>query len=113
MVSIWLTKVKNDDESSAKVGIEKTGFTKRSRFSSNLSVQESLLAILLDPGGPQAGQAMLIDGKLPRQELVHRQRVAAASLLKGEQTAANRGNDFGLAADHPPFGSGRGQVRNC
>ena len=73
----------------------------------------ALLPILLDTGGPQPGQAMLIDGKLPRQELVHRQRVAAASLLKGEQTAANRGDDFGLAADDPPFGSGRGQIRNC
>jgi hypothetical protein len=113
MVSIWLTKVKNGDESSAKVSMKKTSFTKRSRFSSNLSVQKSLLAVLLDPGGPQAGQAMLIDGKLPRQELVHRQRVAAASLLKGEQATADCGNDFGLAADDPPFGSGRGQVRNC
>jgi hypothetical protein len=93
--------------------MKKTSFAKRSRFSSNVVVRESLLAILLDPGGPQAGQAMLIDGKLPRQELVHRQCVAAASLLKGEQAAANRGNDFGLAADNPPFGSGRGQVRNC
>jgi hypothetical protein len=110
MVSIWLTKVKNGDESS---GMKKTSFAKRSRFSSNLSLWERLLPILLDTGGPQASQAMLIDGELPRQELVHRQRVAAASLLKGEQAAANRGNDFGLAADHPPFGSGRGQVRNC
>jgi hypothetical protein len=92
--------------------MKKTGFTAGSRFSSNLSLWERLLPILLDTGGPQASQAMLIDGELPRQELVHRQRVAAASLLKGEQTAANRGDDFGLAADHPPFGSGRGQVRN-
>ena len=93
--------------------MKKTGFTEGSRFSSNFLVWESLLPILLDAGGPQASQAMLIDGELPGQKLVHRQRVAAASLLKGEQAAANRGNDFGLAADHPPFGSGRGQVRNC
>src|SRR5438128_785766 len=93
--------------------MKKTGFTEGSRFSSNLSVWESLLPILLDTGGPQASQAMLIDGKLPRQAFVRRQRVAAASLLEGEQTAANRGDDFGLAADYPPFGSGRGQVRNC
>jgi len=94
--------------------MRKIGFAKRSRFSSNVvDSRVRLLAILLYPGGPQAGQAMLIDGKVPRQELVHRQRVAAASLLKGEQAAANRGNDFGLAADYPPFGSGRGQIRNC
>jgi hypothetical protein len=110
MVSIWLTTVKDGAD---KFGMKKTSFAKRSRFSSNLPVWERLLPILLDAGRPQACQAMLIDGELPRQKLVHRQRVAAASLLKGEQAAANRGNDFGLAADHPPFGSGRGQVRNC
>jgi hypothetical protein len=93
--------------------MKKTSFTEGSRFSSNLSLWERLLPILLDAGRPQASQAMLIDGELPRQEFVHRQRVAAASLLEGEQTAANRGYDFCLAADDPPFGSGRGQVRNC
>jgi hypothetical protein len=93
--------------------MKKTGFAKRSRFSSNLSDRESLLPILLDPGGPQAGQAMLIDGKLPGKEFVDRQRVAAAGFLKGEQATANRGNDFGLAADDPPFRTGRGQIRNC
>jgi hypothetical protein len=72
-----------------------------------------LLAILLDAGGAQSGKAMLIDGKLPGKELVDGQRVAAASLLKGEQAAANRGNDFGLTANYPPFGPGRGQIRNC
>jgi hypothetical protein len=110
MVSIWLTSVKDGE---GLFGMKKTGFAKQSRFSSNPSVRESLLPILLDTGGSQASQTMLIDRELPRQELVHRQRVAAASLLKGEQAAANRGNDFGLAADHPPFGSGCGQVRNC
>ena len=93
--------------------MKKTGFAKQSRFSSNLWDRERLLPILLDTGGPQASQAVLIDRELPRQEFVHRQRVAAASLLEGEQAAANRGNDFGLAADYPPFGSGRGQIRNC
>src|SRR3954462_9023013 len=109
MVSIWLTTVKAAANSS---DMKKTGFTKRSRFSSNLLVQESLLPILLDPGGPQAGQTMLIDGKLPGQEFIDRQGITAACLLEGEQAAADRGNDFCLAADHPPFGSGRGQVRN-
>ena len=72
-----------------------------------------LLPVLLDTGRPQPGKAMLIDGKLPGKEFVHRQRVAAARLLKGEQAAANCGNDFGLTADNPPFGPGRGQIRNC
>jgi hypothetical protein len=55
---------------------------------------------------------MLIDGKLPGQKLVDRQRVAAASLLEGEQAAANRGNNLCLTANDPPFGSGRGQIRD-
>ena len=32
---------------------------------------------------------------------------------KIEQAAAYRGNDFGLTANNPPFGPGRGQIRNC
>ena len=93
--------------------MKKTGFAKRSRFSSNLSVRESLLPILLDPGGPETCQTMLIDGKLPRQEFVDRQRVPAAGFLKGKQTSADRRNDLGLAADYPPLGARRGQVSNC
>jgi hypothetical protein len=76
-------------------------------------VLEGLLPVLLDAGGAQPGKAMLVDGKLPGQEFVDRQRVAAASFLKGEQAAADCGNDFCLTADNPPFGSGRGQIRNC
>jgi hypothetical protein len=92
----------------------KTGLAGRSRFSSNAAgFGQRLLAILLDSGGAQAGKAVLVDGELPGQEFVNRQGVAAASLLEGEQAAANRGNDFGLTADDPPFGPGRGQIRNC
>jgi hypothetical protein len=110
MVSIWLTTVKAIANSS---GMKKTGFAKRSRFSSNLSVRKSLLSILLDPGGPETRQTMLIDGKLPRQEFVDRQRIPAAGFLEGEQATAHRCDDFGLAADNPPFGTGCGQVGNC
>jgi hypothetical protein len=110
MVSIWLTSVKAAANSA---GMKKTGFAKRSRFSSNLRIRESLLPILLDPGGPEACQAMLIDRKLPGQEFVDRQGITAAGFFEGKQTATDRGDDFGLAADHPPFGAGRGQVSNC
>ena len=78
-----------------------------------LDLLENLLAILLDAGGAQAGEAVLVDRELPGQEFVDRQRVAAAGLFERKQAAADRGNDFGLAADDPPFGAGRGQVRNC
>jgi hypothetical protein len=111
MVSIWLTKVKGWGESS---GMKKIGLTARGRFSSNpVGFGERLLAILLDTGGAQSRQAVLVDGKLPGKEFVDRQRVAAASLLKGKQAATDRGNDFGFTADNPPFGPGCGQIRNC
>jgi hypothetical protein len=94
--------------------MKKIGFAKRSRFSSNVAGSEGcLLAVLLDAGGAQSGKAMLIDGKLPGEEFVDGQGVTAASLLEGEQAAADCGNDFGLTADNPPFGPGRGQIRNC
>src|SRR3984957_391712 len=93
--------------------MKKIGFAKRSRFSSNATGRsEALLPILLNSGGAQAGQAVLIDGKLPGQEFVDRQRVAAASLLEGEQAAAHGGNDLGLTANNPPFGPGCGQIRD-
>jgi hypothetical protein len=111
MVSIWLTKVKGRCESSKR---KKSASQGEADFHQMPLVPgNALLAILLDPGGAQPRKAMLIDGKLPGQEFVNGQRVAAASLLKGEQAAANRGNDLGLATDDPPLGSGCGQIRNC
>jgi hypothetical protein len=94
--------------------MKKIGFAKRSRFSLDaVGSGGRLLAILLDAGSAQSGKAMLIDGKLPGEELVDGQRVAAAGLLKGEQAATYCGDDFGLPADDPPFGPGCGQIRNC
>jgi hypothetical protein len=110
MVSIWLTKVKGRQESSKR---KKSASQGEADFVQMPTVSgRRLLAILLDPGGAQPRKAVLIDGKLPGQEFVDRQGVAAAGLLEGEQTAANRGYDFGLAADDPPLGSGCGQIRN-
>jgi hypothetical protein len=111
MVSIWLTKVKGSGKSSTSkksASQNEAGFIEIVWF-----LEGCLLAILLDAGGAQSGKAVLIDGKLPGKELVDSQRVAAASLLEGEQAAAHSGNDFGLPADNPPFGPGRGQIRNC
>ena len=72
-----------------------------------------LLTILLDAGGPQSCQTVLVDRKLPGEELVDRQRIAAAGFLKGQKATAHSGDDLSFAADDPPFGSGRGQIRNC
>jgi hypothetical protein len=110
MVSIWLTTVNGGGENRE---MKKTGFARQGRFSSNaVGSLRSLLAVLLDAGGAQAGQAMLVDGKLPGQEFVDGQRVAAAGLFEGEQAAADCGNDFGFTPNNPPFGAGRGQIRD-
>jgi hypothetical protein len=91
--------------------MKKIGLAKRGRSSSN-SMNWGLLPILLDARGAQTGQAVLIDGKLPGQEFIDRQGVAAAGLLKGEQTTTDGGNNFSLTANNPPFGSGCRQIRN-
>jgi len=81
-------------------------FVKSHRF------PDRLLAILLDAGGAKTRQTVLVDGKLPGEEFVDRQGVTAAGLLEGEKSATDSGDDFGLAADNPAFGAGRGQICN-
>src|SRR6266700_2658293 len=81
-------------------------FVKSRRF------PDRLLAILLDAGGAKTRQTMLVDGKLPREEFVDRQGVTATGLLEREESAANGGDDFGLAAEDPAFGAGSGQICN-
>ena len=78
-----------------------------------MPISESLLAILLDARGAETRQTMLVDRELPAKEFVDCQRVAAAGLLKGEQAATNGSDNFSLAANDPPLGAGRGQIRNC
>jgi hypothetical protein len=109
MVSIWLTRVKGWGQTSE---IKKSASGKEAAFSRMPALLRRLLAILLDAGGAQSRQPMLIDGKLPGEEFVDSQGVTAAGLFKGEQTAADCGNDFGFTANNPPLGSGRGQIRN-
>src|SRR5215469_11697292 len=94
--------------------MKKIGLATRGRFASNALVSwcGRLLAILLDAGGPQSGEAMLIDRELPGEEFVDSQRVAAAGFFEREKPAANRSNDLGLTANDPPFGPGCRQVRN-
>jgi hypothetical protein len=108
MVSSWLTRLNGGGEIP---DMKKTGFARQSRFSSNAG-GFGLLAVLLDAGGAQAGQAVLVDGELPGQEFVDGQRVTAAGFLEGKQAAANGSNNLSLTANDPPFGSGCGQIRN-
>jgi hypothetical protein len=60
-----------------------------------------LLAILLDAGGAQPGEAVAIDRRLPSEEFLDGERVAAACLYERQEPAANGCNDFGLAANNP------------
>lgn len=93
----------------------KTGLSKRGRFSENCrkfldmggASAGNLLAVLLDAGGAQSGQTVLVDGELPGQEFVNRQGVTAAGFLKREETTADGSHNLGLTADDPPFGTGR------
>src|SRR5437762_9307449 len=71
-----------------------------------------LLAVLLNAGGAQAGETVLVDRELPRQEFVDGQGVAAARFFEGQQSAANGGDDFSLAANDPPLGAWGRQIRD-
>src|SRR5579863_2445127 len=76
------------------------------------SLKAVLLAILLNPGRTQTGEAMLIDRVLPGKEFLNRQGIAAAGFLQRQQSAADRGDDFGLAANDPALRSGCRQISN-
>src|SRR4051794_19352306 len=93
--------------------MEKIGLEGPSRFSKTTRrAVNALLTILLNSGGAQTGETVLVDRELPRQEFVDGQGVAAAGFFKGQQTAADGGNDFGLAANDPPLGAWRRQIRD-
>ena len=70
------------------------------------------MPILLDPGGAEASQAIFVDRGLPGQELLGRELVALAGLLKAQEPAANGCDYFGLAADDPATRIRRRQIGN-
>src|SRR5665213_522914 len=71
-----------------------------------------LLSVLLDARGAQAGQAVLVDGILPGEELLDRQRIARAGFFQRQETTAYGGDHLGLAADDPAIGGWRRQIRD-
>jgi hypothetical protein len=81
-----------------------------SASSSDLPV--CLLPVLLDARGAQARQTMLVDGELPAQKLLSGQGVTLTRFFEAQETAANGGDNLGLAADNPATGAGRGKVGN-
>ena len=69
-----------------------------------------LFAILLDAGGSEPRQAVAVDRTLPGEEFLDGQRVAAAGFLQRQKPAADGGDDFGLAPDHPTAGTRRRKI---
>jgi hypothetical protein len=88
--------------------MKKIGLARRGRFSSNWMKAAELLAILLNAGGAQAGEAMLVDRELPGEELIDCKGITAAGLFEREQAATDGGDDLGLTANDPPFRPWRG-----
>src|SRR5262245_27624220 len=72
-----------------------------------------LLAILLDAGGRQPVESVAIDQILPGEELLDRERVAAALLFERQEPAANGSNDLGLAANDPALRPRCREIGNC
>src|SRR3546814_5439085 len=65
------------------------------------------VAIVLDAGHAQPLHARAVDSPLPGNQLLEREIVAFASLIKSEQPALDRGDHFGLAPNDPAPGSWR------
>jgi hypothetical protein len=88
-----------------KIGVNASGTVEWLRFRVEQAYVECdvLLAIILDAGRAQARQPVPVDGPLPAQELVHRERVTLAGILHGQQPAAHGRHDYSFSADHPPF----------
>ena len=60
--------------------------------------------LAFDTGSTQAVESVLVELALPRQKLIDRQVVPAKGVFKGNEAAANPGDDFCLASDDPAFG---------
>ncbi|CAH1653956.1 hypothetical protein CHELA40_10869 [Chelatococcus asaccharovorans] len=71
-----------------------------------------LLAIMLDARGPQAGQAMAIDGFLPAEEFLDSQRITLARFIEAEESASHSSDDFGFATDDPSLRIRRREIRD-
>src|SRR5262249_10108412 len=69
------------------------------------------VAVLLHPSCPQARKSKAFDRALPGEEFIDRQRVASARILEAEQTATDRDDHLGLAADDPAFRIRGRQIR--
>src|SRR3954454_424853 len=69
----------------------------------NLTANDTLV---LDAGGVQPGEAVLVDRLLPAPKLVHRQGVSLAGFFEAQKAAPHRRDHLRFAA-HDPGGGGR------
>src|SRR5215831_13603787 len=67
-------------------------------------------AVLLEPRGPQAREAVRLERALPRAVLLLAQLPAAERLFERDATAAHGYDDRGFAAHHPTPGVRRRQI---
>ena len=75
-------------------------------------VVRPLVPVLLDSRGAKPCQAVVADGRLPGQELFHRQRVTITRFFQAQQATTYRGDNLGFPADHPAARIGRRKVRD-
>src|ERR1700688_2294795 len=68
------------------------------------------VAIDLQPGDPEARDAVAVDRPLPGEKFLDRQIVPPAGFLQAQRAIADCGDDNRLAPHHPTFGVGRGQL---
>jgi hypothetical protein len=67
------------------------------------------VAVDLQPGDPQAMDAVPLDGPLPAEQLLDRQAVAQGCFLQANQAKANSLDDGGIAPERPTHGVGWGK----
>lgn len=72
----------------------------------------SAFAVVLNPSRPETGEAMLVDGGLPVEELVDTQSISRAGFLEAEKTTANGGNHFSFTTNNPTAGILWRQIRD-
>jgi hypothetical protein len=68
--------------------------------------------VILNARRAKACKAMLVDGALPGQELVHGELVALTRFLEAEEAPADGGDNLGFTPDNPSLRVPWGKVRD-
>jgi hypothetical protein len=76
------------------------------------ALRSGLLAILLCASCPQAREAVAINRALPGEGFLDRQHIPVARVFERKESAANSGNHFGFAPNHPARRPRRREIAN-